>query len=118
MSGNSGSNSKIIWIIAIGCLLLFLLLQNPAERFGGDSGSNLPTNKKIDLKNICSVDCCSTSNWPAPHDTMVDSRVQDNPNLIGTNMMCDGVTGSGCVCATKNQYNYLGRRAGNANGCN
>jgi hypothetical protein len=118
MSGISGSHSKIIWITAIGCLLLFLLLQNSSEGFGGDSGSNLPTNKKIDLKNICSVDCCSTSNWPAPHDTMVDSRVQDNPNLIGTNLMCDGNTGSGCVCATKKQFAYLAKRGGNANGCN
>ena len=104
------NDNKMIWIIVVACVILFVAIQGPCEKF------TLPEQYKIDLNRTCSSDCCSASNYPAPHDTVRDSRVTKklaSGELVGTNLMCDGPTGSGCVCATPDQIKYLTSRGGN-----
>lgn len=108
---NLVTDNKMIWIIVIACVILFIAIQGPCEPF-----SNLDDQYKLDLTRVCSSDCCSASNYPVPHDTIRDSRVTDklaSGELVGTNLMCDGPTGSGCVCATPTQYKYMASRGTN-----
>ena len=112
---NLFKDKKLLVIIAV-CVVIYILYKNNKEHFP-DSGSQLSADSKIDLVSMCSSDCCSSSNYPVPHDTVRDARTIEklkSGELIGTNMMCDGITGSGCICATRGQVSTLASRAGNA----
>lgn len=73
-------------------------------------------NKKLSEMQ-CSRACCSPQ-WGV--ETEKDDRIQ--PNDLGTkymptNYMCNGENpgdkGHGCVCVTKDAFDYLGERGGN-----
>jgi hypothetical protein len=66
--------------------------------------------KKFDL-NQCSKDCCKHVQWPLPND--IRSKNVDE-NVIGTNFTCNLGSGSGCLCVTKDDFNYLASRSTNA----
>lgn len=61
---------------------------------------------KVDM-NTCSRECCKHSQWRAPH--------MNNPDKehVGTNLMCNGGNGGGCVCMKKEEFQYLSSRANN-----
>jgi hypothetical protein len=65
---------------------------------------NIP---KID-QNICSKQCCKFIQWPIPFNTrnpiINDATLND---FIPSNLSCNGGTNGGCVCLTKNDFNYL-----------
>lgn len=63
--------------------------------------------KKID-QNKCSRDCCLHTQWPVPH--MPEKK---SDKYIGTNFMCNGGVGGGCLCVTKEDNKYLAQRAHN-----
>jgi hypothetical protein len=62
---------------------------------------------KID-ETPCSKQCCNHVQWPIPFNTK-------NPNLdksvevdyIPNNLSCNRGGSGGCVCLTKDQFNYL-----------
>ena len=62
---------------------------------------------------MCSPDCCGNQ-WPVSFDIEKDPRIKDDNKFISTNMSCLGKMGSGCICATKNQYSFLSNRGTNA----
>ena len=66
--------------------------------------NNLP---KID-QNICSKQCCKFTQWPVPFNTK-NPIIKDSilNNFIPSNFACNGGENGGCVCLTKNDYNYL-----------
>ena len=71
--------------------------------------NNLEDNNlyKID-KNICSSQCCKFTQWPVPFNTSDPNNTIDFSKYIGSNFSCNyGNTGGGCVCYTKENYNYL-----------
>ena len=110
MSNSLFNDNKMIWIIAVVCVILFVAMHNPMERF------SLPDKYKLDYVRTCSTDCCSSSQYLGDVDTVVDPDIQaklQNGELIGTNMMCDGISGSGCICATPDQYQFMGARGNN-----
>jgi len=121
MNSNSGNSNKTIWIVVIVAIIAFLLFKNPMEFFNGqglDAGSGLASKKKVGLSNKFSYDCCGAGQWPVDHDIKRDGRVASqiqNGTLLSTNMMGDGLTGAGCLCARPGQYKYLACRGGN--GC-
>lgn len=61
---------------------------------------------KIDTQK-CSRDCCKHTQWPAPYQKKI---IDDH---VGTNLMCNGGTGGGCVCMKNKEFEYLSERAGN-----
>jgi hypothetical protein len=62
---------------------------------------------RIDLK-PCSKQCCKFIQWPVPFNTKNPILSDDTlNNYIGSNLSCNLGDGGGCVCITKDDYNYL-----------
>jgi hypothetical protein len=62
---------------------------------------------RIDKK-ICSKQCCKFTQWPVPFNTknpIISDTILDN--FIPSNFSCNLGNSSGCVCVTKEDYNYL-----------
>lgn len=59
-------------------------------------------------KNPCSKQCCKFTQWPVPFNTKNPIVSDDTLNkFIPSNFSCNFGEGSGCVCITKDDYNYL-----------
>ena len=58
-------------------------------------------------QNKCSRDFCKHSQWPVPH------MKESSDEHIGTNLMCNGGSGGGCVCMENNDLEYLSGRGKN-----
>ena len=70
---------------------------------------------KIDM-NKCDKSCCKHSQWMPLYMTLnPNPNLTPNPNenYIGSNYSCNGGNGSGCVCITKNDLNFLTKRGYN-----
>ena len=109
----SDENTFII-LVVVGMLFFFIVMpcldkQNSKEQI--DNFTELLNNnniRKID-QNLCSKHCCKHTQWPVPFNT---TEPNSNPDLfkdyIGSNFSCNnGPTGGGCVCVTKEDYQYL-----------
>lgn len=116
----------IILSVLIGILFIFIVYpnimsQNQTEGFQIDQQVsnmlpkiiNIPSPKtseklpKIDER-ICSKQCCKFVQWPVPFNTrnpIVTDEVLGN--FIPSNFACNGGENGGCVCLTKDDYNYL-----------
>ena len=97
-------NTLLLGIIAgiiLYCYFMPTLKENMASLTGTNKGvETIDTNK-------CSRDCCRHVQWPVPHKDLKESE------YVGTNLMCNGGTGGGCVCMKKDDFAYLSERAGN-----
>ena len=77
-----------------------------------DNDSSIKNNNnkiipKID-QNICSKQCCKHIQWPVPFNTknpIISDSTLDN--FIPSNLSCNGGANGGCVCLTKDDFNYL-----------
>lgn len=59
---------------------------------------------KLDT-NKCSKKCCSYTQWKLPEEL----NQSFEPNIIPNNISCNGNT-SGCLCMTKDNFNYFANR--------
>lgn len=66
--------------------------------------------KLLFADNKCCKSCCKNL-WPLPFDAS-DCDTCGN-KYIASNYMCQGKNGAGCVCVTKEEGDYLDRRANN-----
>jgi hypothetical protein len=69
----------------------------------------------------CARSCCVNSGWPVP-DEVLDKDIPESEmkDYIPTNYSCNfgSNNGSGCLCVTKQDVDYLGSRGGNGvTGC-
>lgn len=81
-----------------------------------ESLENVGHGPKLDL-NKCSRSCCVNSGWPYPDELKPnDMTPQELENIIPTNFSCNlgSNNGGGCLCVSKNDYNYLSSRGTNA----
>lgn len=106
--------NRIMLYVIIGTIVFFFLVMPilTRENFAEMTSTNgIP---KIDT-NICSRDCCLHAQWPVPH-IPINKDIADK--YIGSNMMCNnggyGDVQGGCVCFTKDNFNYLANRGTNA----
>jgi len=62
---------------------------------------------KID-QNVCSKQCCKFIQWPVPFNTR-NPTISDSTldKFIPSNLACNGGANGGCVCLTKDDFNYL-----------
>lgn len=68
---------------------------------------------KLD-KNMCSKQCCKHTTWPSSvGDIEGDIKKEDLDKYIGSNLSCNFGNGSGCLCITKDDFNYLSNRGQN-----
>ena len=63
--------------------------------------------RKID-QNVCSKQCCKFIQWPVPFNTR-NPTISDSTldKFIPSNLGCNGGANGGCVCLTKDDFNYL-----------
>ena len=92
---------------------MFITRKRKYENFG--ENEQLGSTHKLDT-NMCSPDCCGTQ-WPVSFPNKTDDRVNVEDigeKYIPTNMTCTGLRGRGCVCANKEQYDFLRTRGNNS----
>ena len=109
--------SQSILCIVIMAAVFFLVILPKIEKMRKaeedeiiEKYSNLNDFHKIDT-NICSANCC-VSQYPISFDVKEDSRLK-NRKYVPTGLTCTGHHGTGCVCVTKEQKDYLTKRGNN-----
>lgn len=111
------SQSLICIVIVVAVFFLVILPQLEKMRNSEDDeirenfNNKLNDFHKIDT-NICSANCCG-SQYPVSFDVKEDERLIEG-KYIPTNYTCTGQHGTGCVCITKEQRDYLAERGENA----
>lgn len=103
----------ILYVLLALVVFMILSKKTSYENFGEEE--NLASNLKLD-KNMCSIDCCGTQ-WPVSFATKRDDRVNPDDKgdkFVPTNYTCSGLRGRGCLCATKQQYEFLMNRGNNS----
>ena len=90
----------------------FYIIPSFKENMTNENENNV--NHKIDT-NICSRSCCKHVQYPVPHMNNRRNVIDDN---IGSNLMCNGGNGGGCVCLKDEDMTYLSRRGRNGFGIN
>lgn len=109
------SQNQVLTIVILGTVVFFVFilplidLKNKQELDKLKEGlTNVNDIPKLDL-NRCSKQCCGQSNWPVPH--MV--KDEEMKNYVGSNFSCNLGSGSGCLCVSKDDVNYLSKRGNN-----
>ena len=106
-------NKIIIYVVLALVVYMFLTKKKKCENFA--ENEQLSSIHKIDT-NMCSPDCCGTQ-WPVSFQNKTDNRVDVKDigdKYIPTNMTCTGLRGRGCICANKEQYDFLKTRGNNS----
>jgi len=127
IKAEDSDNTFLILAILIGILIIFIIYpnimsQNHSEGFQIDQQVNKiltdTINKEKDVpkidQRICSKQCCKFIQWPVPFNTK-NPIVKDDVlnNFIPSNFACNGGENGGCVCLTKDDYNYLSEHGQN-----
>jgi hypothetical protein len=127
IKAEDSDNTFLILSILIGILIIFVIYpnimsQNHSEGFQIDQQVNKiltdTINKEKDVpkidQRICSKQCCKFIQWPVPFNTK-NPIVKDDVlnNFIPSNFACNGGENGGCVCLTKDDYNYLSEHGQN-----
>ena len=120
------SNNNVLTLVILGAIIFFVFIMPMLDRANASEESKLKeqlnnTNTeptiKID-KNMCSKQCCKFSQWPVPTDLIEKTIPEDQlKNYVGSNLSCNFGNGSGCVCVTKDDLNYLSSNGGNSTMC-
>lgn len=118
------SNNNVLILVILGAIIFFVFIMPMLDKANASEESKLKehlnnTNTeptvKLD-KNMCSKQCCKFSQWPVPTDLIEKTIPEDQlKNYIGSNMSCNFGNGSGCLCVTKDDFNYLANHGGNSN---
>jgi hypothetical protein len=107
---NNNTEISISSILILFCLIILYYIHIN-ENF---SNYDVLETSSVNLKDFkidetpCSKQCCNHVQWPIPFNTK-------NPNLdksvevdyIPNNLSCNRGGSGGCVCLTKDQFNYL-----------
>ena len=106
---SESSNTTLLLLIVVFFVFVMPMLEKQSSQNKEDFSNSMkqflvPVKSKIDTLK-CSHSCCNWNQWPVPH--------MKKNNSIGTNLMCNRGNGSGCVCAKKEDLEFLGKRGGN-----
>lgn len=107
------NNNKVLLLIILGAVVFFVfvlpLIEKCNEKEVKESLANTESIVKVDT-NRCSKQCCKFTQWPVPHDV----KQEGVDNNVGSNFSCNFGQGSGCVCMTKSDVDFLSNRGGNS----
>lgn len=109
------NNNQTMVMILLGAVLffIFVLPMIDAQKTKEGLANTSELIPKIDT-NLCSKQCCKHVQWPVPIDMKAgDIPEKDLAKYIPTNFSCNFGKGSGCVCATKSDFDYLANRGNN-----
>jgi hypothetical protein len=106
---------KNILLLIISSILLFIFFSDNNHN---DSETDEETVEKLDNvdeiikidKNMCSQDCCNHTQWQVPHMEKKDDKYKD---YVGSNFSCNNGEGSGCLCMSKTDLDYLANHGNN-----
>lgn len=123
---NRSKNNDFILYAILGAIIFFLFVlprinnnkPKPKTKLVKERLENTNDIQKMD-ENLCSKQCCKFVQWPVPHDVKVgDIPEEQLKNYIPSNLSCNygSNNGGGCLCVTKDNFNYLSQRGGNAGG--
>lgn len=120
----SSNKSKIVFILIVVALGLFILTNACSYKQPFTSVTEHLTNlfdaqpdtnpiKKLD-QNKCSRQCCGQSQWQLPEALKSkDMTDEEAKNYVPSNFFCNLGSGSGCLCLTKDDFNYLASHGSN-----
>lgn len=115
------SDNNVLVLVILGAVIFFVFIMPILDNKNSDDTNklkeylnNIEPIRKLD-KNMCSRQCCKFSQWPVPSDlnekTIPEDKLKD---FIGSNMSCNFGSGSGCLCMSKDDFNYLANHGGNS----
>ncbi len=115
------SDNNVLLLVILGAVIFFVFIMPMLDKANASEEARLKEHLintepivKLD-KNMCSKQCCKFSQWPVPHDLNEKQIPEDQlKNYIGSNMSCNFGNGSGCLCVSKDDFNYLANRGGNS----
>ena len=124
MESQIKKNNNVLILVILGAIIFFIFIMPMIDRANISEESKLKENLnntepsvKLD-KNMCSKQCCKFSQWPVPHDLNEKNIPEDQlKDYVGSNMSCNFGNGSGCLCVTKDDLNYLASHGGNSTMC-
>ena len=87
---------------------------NPAWTHGMSLADNEDDDMSV-MFNLCSPSCCNQQ-YPIPHKLDSDPLIAGKEaSFVATPMSCsNSYQGSGCMCVSKNEANFLRNRGGNS----
>lgn len=114
------NNNVVMLFVLLGAVVFFLFIMPLVDKeFNVEAETikekleNVELNVKLD-KNMCSRQCCKFTQWPIPHD--LNEKIISEEQLdkyIGTNFSCNFGHGSGCLCVSRDDFDYLTNRGQN-----
>ena len=110
-------NKALIYVI-VGAIVFFVFILPKLEKCYARDNSQIKEKMKSltshahkDIvkmdKKKCAKECCAWTQWPVPHMPKTPDEYE------GTNFMCNGGPGGGCLCVTEKDREYLAKRAHN-----
>ena len=118
LSRSEESQSIICIVVVVAVFFLIILPQlekmrkTEEDKVREKFNNNLPPSLKVDTA-MCSANCCG-SQYPVSFDVKEDDRLVDGKVYVPTNFTCTGHHGTGCLCISKEQRDYLAERGDNA----
>ena len=120
LSRSEESQSIICIVVVVAVFFLIILPQIEKMRKSEEDKvrENFKNNNilndfhKVDT-NICSANCCGIQ-YPVSFDVKKDERLVDGKKYVASNYTCTGHHGTGCICLSKEQRDYLAERGDNA----
>ncbi len=111
-------NNYVLLIVIIAAILFFVVVLPMIEaKNSKENLTNVGSNDqivKID-QNLCSRQCCKQTQWPLPEELKTKDIPEEKlSNYVGSNFSCNYGNGSGCLCVSKENINYLSNRGNNA----
>jgi hypothetical protein len=111
MNNNTNNNeisiSSILILFSLIILYYIYINENFTDYESVEGTGENVKDFKID-ETPCSKQCCNHVQWPVPFNTKnpnLDKSAESN--YIPNNLTCNRGTSGGCVCLTKEQFNYL-----------
>lgn len=112
-------NNTLLALVVVGSIIFFVFFMPLIEKSYKIEGLNSVNGDSLTATKFdqapCSQDCCNWQQWPVPFSTYVgDIPKGDLGKYVSTNMTCTNGVHSGCVCATKKDFDDLSNRGGNS----
>jgi len=120
-------DNKVLLYVIIGAFVFFTFIMPDVDKKHKDIRTRvkerlenismskpLQNSDKLDL-NMCSKQCCKFTQWPVSGDAMGGPIPKEQlDKYIGSNYSCNGGSGSGCLCVSKESLEPLINRGSNS----
>lgn len=119
MNPSKNNNLLIFGLICVGLLIITFSCSykqpftNVTEHLANLFDAEPDQIKKLD-QNKCSRQCCGQAQWTLPEELRSkDMTEEEAKKYIPSNFSCNLGNGSGCLCITKDDFNYLASHGSN-----